>query len=50
MCELFGVSSSEKVEPREMLKEFFSHSVIHPNGWGMAMFYGNAVSLEKEPI
>ena len=50
MCELFGVSSSEKVEPREMLKEFFSHSVRHPNGWGMAVFYGNAVSLEKEPI
>ena len=22
-----------------MLKEFFSHGVDHPHGWGMAFFY-----------
>lgn len=50
MCELFGVSSGSKVQVNGMLKEFFSHSDRHPNGWGLALFYGNAVSLEKEPV
>ena len=50
MCELFGISSAVKVQPQEMLKTFFSHSVDHPHGWGMAVFFGNAVSLEKEPL
>ncbi|MCM1398372.1 MAG: class II glutamine amidotransferase [Clostridium sp.] len=49
MCELFGVSSCNKLELNDLLREFFSHSVNHPNGWGMAFFYGNAVSLEKQP-
>lgn len=50
MCELFGVSAPNKTEVNDMLKEFFSHSDKHPNGWGMAVFFENAVSLEKEPI
>lgn len=50
MCELFGVSTSGKVAVRGYLNEFFSHSVRHPNGWGVALFYGGSVSLEKEPI
>lgn len=50
MCELFGVSSGGKVAVRGYLEEFFSHSVRHPNGWGIALFYGNSVSLEKEPV
>ena len=49
MCELFGVSSTGKILLNDMLWEFFSHGVEHPNGWGMAFFYGNAVSLEKQP-
>lgn len=49
MCELFGVTSSSKLELNELLSEFFSHGKEHPNGWGMAFFYGNAVSLEKQP-
>ncbi len=49
MCELFGVNSVKKLELNELLLEFFSHGVNHPNGWGMAFFYGNAVSLEKQP-
>ncbi len=49
MCELFGVTSQSKLELNELLSEFFSHGVDHPNGWGMAFFYGNAVSLEKQP-
>lgn len=49
MCELMGISSLEKIPVNDLLKEFFSHSVYHPNGWGIAVFYGNSVSLEKEP-
>jgi glutamine amidotransferase len=49
MCELFGVSSAKKMQLNDLLWEFFSHGVEHPHGWGMAFFYGNAVSLEKQP-
>ena len=49
MCELFGVSSRKRLTINDLLKEFFSHSVKHANGWGMAIFYENSVSLEKEP-
>lgn len=49
MCELFGLSSAKKIQLNSMLKEFFSHGVEHPHGWGIAFFYGNAVSLEKQP-
>ena len=50
MCELFGISSIDSVSLNDPLREFFSHSVRHPNGWGMAIFHGNFVNLEKEPV
>lgn len=50
MCEIFGISSSEKIKLNGLLSEFYSHSTENPDGWGLAAFYGNAVSLEKEPI
>lgn len=50
MCELFGVSARKKIAVRGYLEEFFSHSVRHPNGWGIALFYDQSVSLEKEPV
>lgn len=49
MCELLGINSEEKIECNEILQTFFSHGVDNPDGWGLATFYGNAVSLEKEP-
>lgn len=49
MCELFGVSSSRKIQVDPFLRVLMSHSVDHPHGWGMAIFYGNAVNVEKEP-
>lgn len=49
MCELFGVSSKVKIPLNDLLREFFSHGVDHPHGWGMAFFYRNAVSMEKQP-
>lgn len=50
MCELFGINSANQVLCNEMLREFYSHGVDNPHGWGLALFYGNAVSLEKEPV
>ena len=49
MCELFAVSAPEPIRCNQLLKAFFSNGNAHPHGWGMAFFYGNAVSLEKEP-
>lgn len=49
MCELFALSADHKIAIREPLREFFSHSVTNPNGWGLAVFRGDQVSLEKEP-
>lgn len=50
MCELFGVSAARPVEVNDYLRRFYSHSDVHKDGWGLALFYGGAVSLEKEPV
>lgn len=50
MCELLGISSSIKICANELLKEFYTHSQFHPNGWGLAIFHGDVASIEKEPI
>lgn len=50
MCELFGASSKEELCLNEYLKVFFSHSVEHPDGWGLAFLEGNASMIEKEPL
>ena len=50
MCELLGLSSRKKITVNSYLREFFSHSEIHCHGWGLALFYQQAVSLEKEAI
>ena len=50
MCELFGISAAQPVRAEELLREFFSHSVRHPNGWGLATFPYGEVSIEKEPV
>ena len=50
MCELFGVNSAEAIGCNKLLQEFFEHGIDNPDGWGIAAFYGNSVSLEKEPV
>ncbi|MCR4717471.1 MAG: class II glutamine amidotransferase [Lachnospiraceae bacterium] len=50
MCEVFGVTANRKVQLNNILRDFFSHSNEHPNGWGIATFEGNNVSIEKEAI
>lgn len=50
MCELFGFSSQKKQNITGYLKEFYSHSVHHPHGWGLVTFEGNTASIEKQPM
>ena len=49
MCELFGVTSERKVCVNDYLKIFFSHSIEHHNGWGLALLDNMGVAIEKEP-
>lgn len=50
MCELFGVSGKDELTVNEYLKTLASHSNEHPSGWGLAIFKGNSVNIEKEPV
>ena len=49
MCELFGRSgrSIENVTP--LLKEFYSHAVDHPDGWGLYLNNETDTFSHKEP-
>lgn len=51
MCELLGFSSQTEKDISAYLKEFFSHSDAHPNGWGLAKFIGeDDIELYIEPV
>ncbi len=50
MCEIFGLNAPHKMHINEYLSEFFSHSIAHPNGWGMATLDDSHVMIEKEPV
>ena len=50
MCELFGLTGPDEIVVNEYLETFASHSVDHPNGWGIALFCGKEVNIEKEPV
>jgi glutamine amidotransferase len=50
MCELFGFCGSQPEKLNQELREFFSHSAAHPNGWGLALLDGDAPTIEKEPV
>ena len=50
MCELFGITANRRVRINDLLKTFFAHSQEHRNGWGLAFFDDNSVSIEKEPV
>lgn len=49
MCELLGVTSKNKITMDKYFETFFSHSVEHRNGWGLALFDDFQVFIEKEP-
>lgn len=48
MCELFGFSGNIYQDMSRYLKTFYSHSVRHPHGWGLAILDGKVSRLEKE--
>ena len=50
MCELFGLTGPDEIVVNEYLETFAGHSVNHPNGWGLAIFCGKEVNIEKEPV
>jgi len=49
MCELFGLSANIDVGVKISFKEFFEHSRIHRDGWGVGFYKDNVVVLFKEP-
>ncbi len=50
MCELLGFDSASEKDITGYMEEFYTHSVRHPHGWGLAVMNedGNH-SIEKEP-
>ncbi len=50
MCELFAVTAAKPISLNAYLKEFYSHSVDHQNGWGQALFDEGNIAIEKEPV
>lgn len=38
------------IQVNDYLKEFYSHSIEHPHGWGLACMEGSEVQIEKEPV
>ena len=50
MCQIFGYCGTGRLELRHMLKEFYSHSDRHPNGWGLAVLEGDRAKIEKETL
>ncbi len=42
MCELFAVNAAEPVTVNEYLAEFFTHSNVHKDGWGISWRTGDA--------
>ena len=50
MCELFGFYASKEKRLQPYLREFFRHSVRHPNGWGLATFENGEPNVCTEMI
>lgn len=50
MCMLFGLCSSTPIWANEILKDFYSYSRIHQDGWGLALLRDDCISVEKEPV
>ncbi len=49
MCELFGYCGKYPRYINDELKEFYSHSEQHPDGWGLALMGQHDTFIEKEP-
>lgn len=51
MCQIFGAILINEMSINKLLKKFYSHSIIHHHGWGLAVFpnFENNPKLIKEP-
>lgn len=49
MCELLGISAKRPIEARRYLREFYTHSVRHPHGWGLMREKNGLAEIIKEP-
>lgn len=50
MCELLGITSKKTYAANEVLASFYNHGSVCRDGWGLAVFRGDGVTMEKEPI
>ena len=50
MCQLFGITSDKLYCANGVLARFFENSVLHKDGWGIAVFDGDKMNMEKEPL
>jgi len=50
VCELLGMSAARDTDVTELLREFYSHSDRHPNGWGLAIRRNGSMEITKEPV
>lgn len=50
MCQLFAVNSKNPVRINDYLTRFYKNSAMHPHGWGLARFWGEEYSIEKESL
>ena len=48
MCEIYGFSGNRKMKLNKDLREFYSHSADHPNGWGLALLDEEKTEIFKE--
>lgn len=51
MCELFAANARTPIVLNDLLREFYSHSVLHPDGWGLGWREEDGEAcLVKEPV
>lgn len=50
MCELFGANLKRRMDLRNLLSEFYSHSNKHPHGWGLFWEQDNQMKIMKESV
>lgn len=50
MCEILGITSERLCNANSVLSDFYTHCQANADGWGLAVFHGKGVSMEKEPV
>ena len=50
MCQIFAYNGVDRIQLNQLLREFFSHSNLHPNGWGLAVLQGIQANIEREAL